>query len=155
MQGDCTAAIVVNQEESLTVQRVEELRRLAESKGDLLLPEEVVDAARPPQSVLHGAFIWDDSIAGERYRIEQARALLRVRVRYETSHGESHVIPAFTSLNRDRFTGGYRDTRAVLDNAELRREMLATAKRELRSLAARYRRFVELAKVLDAIDTMD
>jgi hypothetical protein len=42
-------------------------------------PEGVVEAARAETSPLHGFFEWDDNIAGEKYRLGQARDLI-VRV---------------------------------------------------------------------------
>lgn len=47
-------------------------------------PKDVVDAARDPTSPLHAHFDWQDSVAGEKWRLEQARELIRwvvVRVR--------------------------------------------------------------------------
>jgi len=59
----------------------QELSRLTEEGGGTLLAVRVVDAARPPRSTLHRYFEWDDSIAGEAYRLIQAGALIRsVRV---------------------------------------------------------------------------
>jgi hypothetical protein len=43
----------------------------------LLQPFDVVEAARDPGSPLHDSFEWNDSVAAERYRLEQARRLIR------------------------------------------------------------------------------
>jgi hypothetical protein len=42
-----------------------------------LTPANVVDAARSVNHPLHDRFEWDDSVAGEKYRRVQARALIR------------------------------------------------------------------------------
>lgn len=42
-----------------------------------LSAEEVVAFARDPSNVLHGEFEWDDVVAGHRYRLDQARRLIR------------------------------------------------------------------------------
>ena len=44
-------------------------------------PEELVDRARPADSQIHYLFEWDDTVAGERYRLEQARLYI-ARVEY-------------------------------------------------------------------------
>lgn len=54
-----------------------------EKKGRLT-PRAVVEAARDPNSPMHACFEWDDSVAGDKWRIEQARRLIRtVRIVYE------------------------------------------------------------------------
>lgn len=40
-------------------------------------PQELVDTARPTSSPIHDAFEWDDSIAGEKYRLIQADTWIR------------------------------------------------------------------------------
>lgn len=42
-----------------------------------LTAEDVVLAARDPESALHGCFEWDDSKAAEHWRLQQARSLIR------------------------------------------------------------------------------
>lgn len=54
----------------------DELERLEDQAGRLT-PSIVIEAAKDEQSPLHGYFEWDDSIAAENYRLEQARTLIR------------------------------------------------------------------------------
>lgn len=54
----------------------DELERLEDQAGRLT-PGIVIEAARDANSPLHGYFEWDDSIAAENYRTEQARTLIR------------------------------------------------------------------------------
>lgn len=49
---------------------------LALAQMGTLTPEEVVRLARSPDSVLHDAFEWDDSVAAHKYRLDQARDLI-------------------------------------------------------------------------------
>lgn len=44
-------------------------------------PEALVDKARPADSPIHHLFEWDDVVAGERYRLEQARLYI-ARIEY-------------------------------------------------------------------------
>ncbi|MCX8016489.1 MAG: hypothetical protein N2690_01105 [Rhodocyclaceae bacterium] len=53
-----------------------ELERLARNHK-ALTPRIVIDAARNPASALHDAFDWDDSSAAEKWRLYQARELIR------------------------------------------------------------------------------
>lgn len=52
------------------------LREVRDTRGKLTA-ENVVDEARPVDHPLHPRFEWNDSIAGEEFRIIQARALIR------------------------------------------------------------------------------
>lgn len=52
------------------------LAALADERGVIEVTA-VVDAARDPESPLHSAFEWDDSIAAEAHRRTQARGLIK------------------------------------------------------------------------------
>jgi hypothetical protein len=43
---------------------------------DNLTGQTVVDLARPVGSALHSHFTWDDAVAGEMHRVEEARSLI-------------------------------------------------------------------------------
>jgi hypothetical protein len=53
-----------------------ELARIHEEHGTLKA-ETVVDEARPDEAPLHPAFEWNDPVAAELYRREQARSLIK------------------------------------------------------------------------------
>ena len=64
---------------------IEALKNLEDRNGRLT-PTQVVNAARDESSPLHSCFEWDDGLAAESWRIEQARELIRsvkVKVTYE------------------------------------------------------------------------
>lgn len=54
-----------------------ELEKLAAANGGNLTAEFVVQAARSKKSPLHSFFTWDDTLAAEEYRKEQARRLIQ------------------------------------------------------------------------------
>lgn len=39
-------------------------------------PEEILEKAKDPDSELHKCFEWDDSVAAEKYRLQQARTIM-------------------------------------------------------------------------------
>jgi hypothetical protein len=53
-----------------------ELRRLEDNQGKLT-PQQVIEAARNEKSALHQCFTWDDGEAAERWRMEEAREIIR------------------------------------------------------------------------------
>lgn len=125
------------------------LKRIAAENGGLLLPGAVVNAARPVSSVLHSRFEWDDSKAGEAYRIWQARQLIRVCV--EVIPQTDKPVEVFVSLTSDRDDGGYRMQTKVLSDAEMRKQLLADALAELEVFREKYARLRELAVVFASI----
>lgn len=130
-----------------------ELKRIAHSNRGLLLPQTVVEAARPARSPLHPRFEWDDTEAAEKYRIWQARQLIRVCV--ELIPGISTPTEVFVSLSEDRTEGrGYRVVTEVLKDEDMRAQMLEDALAELEIFRLKYRRLKELVAVFDAIESV-
>jgi len=54
-----------------------ELERIRTAHDDKLNPRDVVRESRPDAAVLHPFFEWDDAIAAEEHRVQQARRLSR------------------------------------------------------------------------------
>ena len=131
----------------------EALREIAAKNGGVLLPEKVVDAARAEEHPLHGSFEWDDSVAGEQYRIHQARNIIRVNVEVIGPKEKETEARVWVSLTPDRKEagGGYREVVSVLSDKEMRAQMLADALAEMRTFEAKYARIKELAAVFAAM----
>ena len=123
------------------------LQQLTRDDPDhLLRPRAVLAAAAPAASPLHACFEWDNRRAGEAYRLEQARTLIRTVQIANPEALERTATIMFVSLAGDRTRpgGGYRLVEEVLFAADLRAAMLATAQRELQSWMQRYRMFEAL-----------
>jgi len=80
----------------------EELESIRQKGGGRLIPKAVVDDARPATSPLHPAFEWDDSVAGEEYRIHQARQIIRAVHVVVEDNGEStnETRPVFVHIDK-------------------------------------------------------
>lgn len=132
---------------------IAELKRIAAESGGELRAVDVVEAARLDTSVLHSHFEWDDSEAAEKWRLHQARNLIRVVVEYIGSGDEAVEARVFVSLAPDRAEdgGGYRSTVAVLSNADYREQLLADAFAEMKVFQQKYRGLRELEAVFSAM----
>lgn len=123
------------------------LEKIREERG-ILTPKEVVEVATPEDHPLHKYFIWDDTEAARRFRLEQARSLLRVAV---TVIGKDEKpIRAYVSLvdDRQRTTNGdseYRCTIDVLNDDALRKQLLKQAFAEFEGYREKYEQLSELA----------
>jgi len=131
----------------------EELKRIKKKNNGILQAEKVVEEAKNKNSVLHSYFIWDDSIAAERYRVEQARTLIRGIVAYAVSEENSQEIRGFVSLATDRRSegGGYRYIVEILGNLSQRKQLIEDAKVDMQNFMNKYRTLKELDDVLGAI----
>lgn len=100
-------------------------------------PRAVVEAARDPASVLHEHFDWDDGVAAEKWRMDQAREIVRcVRVHDERAGDEP--VRAFHSI----VTGdgvAYHSLQEVRTSPDLRDRLLEAAERDLIAFQTRYR----------------
>jgi hypothetical protein len=147
------AAIVAESAPHVPVDRI--ARELAALEADgKLMPEHVVDYARDPSTALHGCFEWDDGEAAQRWRLHQARQIIRCRVQIVERTAEP--VRAYVSLRSEWGSGGgYRPLVSVLTDAELRAALLEQAKADARAWARKYRQLTELAAVFAAIEQLE
>ena len=131
-----------------------ELLAIAKANKGRLAPKKVVEFARDPKTALHGRLLWDNTRAGDRYRLQQAAEIIRrFKVVIRSEKMESVKIRAFVSLANERDgSSGYRETVRVLSNKELRAEMLRTALMELQAFRRKYSILSELKGVLFEIE---
>jgi hypothetical protein len=134
----------------------EELEQLRiNNGGEFVAPAVVVDyAKRNKRSALHKEFEWNNTKAAQKFRLDQARHLIRLYVNViETENGD---IPArmYVSLEGDRRSsgGGYRTLTSVMTNEELRGQLLQQALDELQRVRRKYQTLQELAPVFAAMD---
>lgn len=129
-----------------------ELEQVRASGGGMLRPESVVEFARDESTELHKCFEWDDTEAAIKFRLEQARQIIRVAVIVHPRTNEK--INAFVSLRSDRERGGgYRATVDVLNEEALLAELMEDCRCELAEFTAKYQRLqrvAEFAPVLEA-----
>lgn len=94
------------------------LAKIAAEAGGLTADRVLMDAKRP-NSPLHSEFEWDDSIAADQFRVEQARALIRsVRVVVEVRDHEI-TIPKYVHDPRDSGSQGYVSTTSLASDESL------------------------------------
>ena len=129
----------------------EELEKLRVKNNGQLTPKAIVRAAKKKSSALHDGFEWDDSIAADKYREEQASYILRhIAVRKPVGKDEKPVR-AFVSV-REEGSQHYTSLEVAMGDDVLRRQVLEKAWRELQAWRQRYEEYQELAQVFAAID---
>lgn len=128
------------------------LEAIREASGGTLRPADVVASARGEDSPLHPYFTWDDGDAAERWRLQEAMALIRVHVM--VVKGVADPVKTYVSLRRDRSEGsvGYRRLVDVMNDEELRAHLLADALADVRTFQRKYRNLTEMAQIIAAME---
>ena len=137
--------------------QAEALRQIAERNGGLLRPQAVVDEARTEQSVLHRCFEWDDSVAGEQYRLIQAQKLIRSFKVVHEHDGKRVETPMFIGLSIDRTGGSGENPYRLASDVSKVPDLLAIAERDalaqLQGMKERYGHLRRFNSVWSAIDS--
>lgn len=77
---------------------IKEIERIENVFGSLT-PENVLKASEPGDAILHSLFQWDDSVAAEQYRLQQARTILNNIEVVILSDGQAKHIAAYEVVN--------------------------------------------------------
>jgi hypothetical protein len=124
----------------------QELDRLTRLGGGTLPPVDVVNSARSPKSPLHRYFEWNDAIAGEAYRLDQARMLIR-SVRVSVIYEQTTLIVPRYRHNPELTNGeaGYCELMSIPNDAQKLRVIVS----EMRTGMAHLRRAGSIALAID------
>jgi hypothetical protein len=127
-----------------------ELQAICDEHGQLT-PSLVVDAARPEDHPLHGRFEWDDQIAGEAHRRDQAKALIRrVRVVYRQADDRqpARSVRQYHAVMREGEPVAYEPAEAVAADPAARELLLRQMQRDWQALRRRWGAFTEFAELV-------
>jgi hypothetical protein len=84
------------------------------AQGRPLTPDAVVEVATDPDHVLHDSFEWDDTTAGNSYRVSQARRLIRgVKILTPKGQKTSRFVSVKVGAQRQ-----YEDIRVVVKDID-------------------------------------
>ena len=130
----------------------EEIARITSADDPYFRAREVVSASRPADAPLHPVFEWDDAVAAEAHRVEQARSLIRSVVACSTSRPDAEPVRAFVSVSPDNDGPRYTTMHYAMADPDLRAQILAQALSELRAFERKYAALLDLSKVMAAFD---
>lgn len=125
----------------------EELDKIRAANSGILTKKLVVKEAKSKSSPLHSAFEWNDTVAAEKYREDQAGYMIRsIEVTMVGQENSKIPVRAFVSVasNEDK---QYRSIAAVMVDQELREQVLDRAFIEFNAWKRRYENLLELAEI--------
>jgi hypothetical protein len=121
-------------------------------KYERVTPELVVETAKNPKSPLHDYFDWNDKTAAEKFRLEQARLLLRSIIIVDHKNIEGKVR-AFYNVSEPTEEGRtYVTLDRVLSEPDLREQVIEYAYAELEGWKERYKQYSEFRTIFKAIE---
>lgn len=130
-----------------------QIEQISEEYG-VCAPRMLVEKARPKRSPIHGLFEWNDALAAEKWRIEQARAVVQT-IRVVNPDGVIQDTPAFVHVkivSEDGISEGYKPTIQLATDPAMRGFVLAEAITQLYALKRRYDGLKELEHVWAAVE---
>lgn len=118
----------------------------------VITPENIVDLARDEDTELHKCFQWDDSIAAENWRKQQARQICQsFMITYESVE---YKAKTYRLIEHDPVTKAYTPITYIARDQETYSMLLEKAKAELKSFKARYAKLAELSEIIEGIDNL-
>ena len=116
-------------------------------------PENVLNKARDGETELHKCFEWDDSVASEKYRLIQARDIIRhfVILPPEEKKDDTPKVRTYQITTK---TNVYEPTKVILQKPDEYMALLQRAKEELEAFKRRYKTLTELEALFEAIDEL-
>ena len=111
-----------------------------------LTAETLLEASRDEGAPLHKEFEWDDSLAAEQYRMQQARHIINCLCIKVEDKTEEPVRAFFTIVESE-----YEPINVIMSVEDKRQALLNSALRELEAFERKYQTLTELAEVFKAI----
>ena len=117
-----------------------------------LTPKNVLDANRDESAPLHNEFEWNDSVAAEKYRIDQAGQLIRMLcIKPDTDAKNQTPIRAFFVTSECK---SYESINVIIKTEDKYAELKARAYAELQSFQKKYAMISELDTLMTMIDSL-
>lgn len=116
-------------------------------------PRQLVNSAKSKRSPIHDMFEWDNEIAGDEWRLHQARTFLAAIVIEDDE--EKEVRKYHNLYIEEEEERKYIEIEQAAEAPDLWKQVLDKALREARSWRERYKQYKELAPVIHAIDSLE
>ena len=125
------------------------------SLGDTFTPEDIVELAMDENTELHKCFIWDDAEAARRYRVVQAKEMIRSIVIIPDKKENEEQKPVVRLLvSKNEYNTTYEPISVTIRQEASYEKLLKEALRELESFRKKYQILKELDVLFEDIDKL-
>lgn len=111
-------------------------------------PEMLLKASRAKRSPLHNQFEWDDSSAGKRFRLYQARQLLG-SITIQVEDGRTREFQNIIVETKQAKTRKYYQLDQILSNEDLKKRVLTQVIKQLKTMVKRYQTYKEVYQLVN------
>lgn len=116
-----------------------------------LTAKTLLDASRPEEAPLHNEFEWNDSVAAEKYREDQARYIIRMLC-VTSEKKDAPPVRAFFTISPE---SPYENVQRIVSNPEKRTSLIEMVFAEFKAFEAKYSAVTELAPVFMAFHSIE
>ena len=129
-----------------------ELERIEHKYGQVS-PKLVLNESRKETAPLHKVFEWNDSVAAEKYRLQQAGGIINNLVVVLDEYEHKEPVRAFVNVTNNAPTrsGEFISVVSAMQSEETRKVVLQNALRELKEFQKKYKDLGELAGIFNEI----
>ena len=130
---------------------------LSMSNDNRLTPENILESAKKKKSPLHNMFDWEDSLAGQKWRLHQARIIInevKVKIDDKEYYAFENVIvsvPKEESKSGDCDVSAKREYKPVIEilsDEDLRRQVIKSALNHLEYWEKQNEKYSELSPII-------
>lgn len=126
-----------------------EVGKELEKLGDELTPKNIVNLARNENSVLHEMFEWDDTVAAEQYRKQQANLIIQnLKITVIADDNTERKVKAFVTVKRNTV---FEPIEKVVKDVDKYSLLLDKAYKELNGIKIKYKELQEIQDLLSDI----
>lgn len=145
--------------------KASQIRADAQKTGELckqlentvgLTAKNLLDASRDENALLHNEFEWDNEIAAEKYRENQARHIINCLVVVSEEEPEAEPVRVFCKVE-DNSGSTYRSVATVIQQPDLYSQLLESAIKDLCVFKKKYETLkneARLASIFGSIDNL-
>ena len=121
-----------------------------ESIGFDVKPQQIVDYARNPATELYKCFTWDNDLAAEKWRLQEARQVVCSLVIVETNSDSKNdtQIRVFHKTDNEE---GYKPLQFILQDKDEYKKLLERCLSDLRALKNKYKNLSEYQELWDLV----
>lgn len=120
--------------------------------GEYATPQEIVEKAKSETTELHKCFEWNNDIAAEKYRIVQARKIVRSLVFERTEKQIQKNKPEIRVIHKPVGAIGYKPLEFIVQKQDEYERLLEAARRELHAFKVKYQHLSELDEIMELIN---
>lgn len=117
-----------------------------------LTADNLVNASRDESAPLHNEFEWDNEVAGERWRKQQARVMIASLVVQVEEIPEAPVVRAFVQVEED--SPKYDSITVIMQDEDKTQALIRRAISELKAFERKYKDIQQFAALFAEIDKL-